>query len=137
VLVAAADRKDPHYDACARLLEEDEGPLITTALVVAEAAYLLERELRRLHIWGPSPPNLSPVGAIRKLRHLLIAGDGLAEVAALPELSFIWLAETQTEVDVSPFAGRRLTLNLLPGARVTGLDRLGRGARIHDYRRES
>ena len=37
VLVAAADRNDPDYHACSDLLETDEGPLVTTALVIAEA----------------------------------------------------------------------------------------------------
>jgi hypothetical protein len=45
VLVAAADRTDPHHRSCADLLEQDVGPLRTTAMVIAEAAYLLERDL--------------------------------------------------------------------------------------------
>ncbi|MDO8391262.1 MAG: PIN domain-containing protein [Actinomycetota bacterium] len=44
-LVAAADRTDRHHHACLELLETAMGPLVTTALVVAEAAYLLTREL--------------------------------------------------------------------------------------------
>jgi len=45
VLVAATDRTDQHYDACVALLETEPGPLVTTALVIAECAYLIEREL--------------------------------------------------------------------------------------------
>lgn len=45
VIVAAADRNDPHYKACAELLESAQGPLITSPMVVAEAAYLINREL--------------------------------------------------------------------------------------------
>jgi predicted nucleic acid-binding protein len=45
VIVAAADRSDPHHAACARLLEETEDPLVTSPLVIAEAAYLINREL--------------------------------------------------------------------------------------------
>ena len=41
----AADRGDADHDACLLLLEEDEGPLVTTALVIAEAAYLIDRQL--------------------------------------------------------------------------------------------
>lgn len=45
VLVAAADRTDPRHRACAELLEQDDGPLVTTVMVMAETAYLLERDL--------------------------------------------------------------------------------------------
>jgi predicted nucleic acid-binding protein len=45
VLVATADRNDPDHVACRALLETDEGPLVTTALVVAEATYLIERQV--------------------------------------------------------------------------------------------
>ena len=45
VIVAAADRTDPHHRACAALLENFDGALITSPLVIAEAAYLINREL--------------------------------------------------------------------------------------------
>jgi uncharacterized protein len=44
-LVATADRADKDHDACQELLEGDEGPLVTTAMVIAEAAYLIDRQL--------------------------------------------------------------------------------------------
>jgi uncharacterized protein len=44
-LVAAADRADTDHAACQELLENDEGPLVTTGLVIAEAAYLINRQL--------------------------------------------------------------------------------------------
>ena len=44
-LVAAADRTDRHHTACAELLETATGPLVTTAMVIAETVYLLTREL--------------------------------------------------------------------------------------------
>ncbi|GAA1800278.1 hypothetical protein GCM10009682_22320 [Luedemannella flava] len=44
VIVAAADRSDRHHSAPV-LLEEATGPLVTSPLVVAEAAYLINREL--------------------------------------------------------------------------------------------
>lgn len=44
-LVAAANAKDPHGEACRSLLQTAPGVLIVPALVVAEAAYLIEREL--------------------------------------------------------------------------------------------
>jgi predicted nucleic acid-binding protein len=45
VIVAAADRSDPHHDACAQLLEQTDGSLITSPLVIAEAAYLINQKL--------------------------------------------------------------------------------------------
>ena len=45
VLVAATDRDDPDHATCARLLQNETEPLITTAMVIAETAYLLDREL--------------------------------------------------------------------------------------------
>jgi hypothetical protein len=44
-LVATADRADRDHAACRELLETDEGPLVTTAMVIAEAAYLIDRQL--------------------------------------------------------------------------------------------
>jgi uncharacterized protein len=44
-LVATADRADKDHHACRALLEGDTGPLVTTALVIAEAAYLIDRQL--------------------------------------------------------------------------------------------
>ncbi len=44
-LVATADRADRDHAARPDLLESDEGPLITTAMVIAEAAYLIDRQL--------------------------------------------------------------------------------------------
>jgi hypothetical protein len=44
-LVAAADRADRHHAASVDLLESASGPLVTTAMVIAETAYLLAREL--------------------------------------------------------------------------------------------
>ena len=44
-LVALADHKDPDHDACLELLTVEPGPLLTTGLVIAEAAYLIERQV--------------------------------------------------------------------------------------------
>ncbi len=44
-LVATADRNDASHAVCRALLESEEGPLLTTALVIAEAAYLIDRQL--------------------------------------------------------------------------------------------
>lgn len=48
VLVASADRSDRHHDSSAALVRADPGPLVTTALVIAEAAYLVRRQLGSL-----------------------------------------------------------------------------------------
>jgi len=45
VLVAATDRTDRQHHRCVALLDADPGPLVTTAMVIAECAYLIEREL--------------------------------------------------------------------------------------------
>ena len=44
-LVATADRDDPDHEACLALLEGSDGPLVTTALVIAEAAFLIARQV--------------------------------------------------------------------------------------------
>lgn len=44
-IVAAADTADPDHRVCTALLEGDPGPLVTTALVATEAAWLIRREL--------------------------------------------------------------------------------------------
>ncbi|MEO8697105.1 MAG: PIN domain-containing protein, partial [Acidimicrobiales bacterium] len=45
VLVAATDRTDRFHVRCVELLEAASGPLVTTAMVIAECSYLIEREL--------------------------------------------------------------------------------------------
>lgn len=45
VLLATADTTDPHHHACLDLLAEEPEPLVTTAMVIAETAYLLDRDL--------------------------------------------------------------------------------------------
>jgi predicted nucleic acid-binding protein len=44
-LLATADTSDKDHAACRALLEGDDGPLVTTAMVIAEAAYLIDRQL--------------------------------------------------------------------------------------------
>jgi predicted nucleic acid-binding protein len=44
-LLATADQADKDHAACRALLEGDDGPLVTTPLVIAEAAYLINRQL--------------------------------------------------------------------------------------------
>jgi predicted nucleic acid-binding protein len=44
-LVAAADVADPMHQRCLALLQTHPGPLVTTALVIAEAGWLIRRQL--------------------------------------------------------------------------------------------
>jgi predicted nucleic acid-binding protein len=44
VLLAAADNADPDHEPCIRAIQ-DAGTLVTTTLVIAEAAYLIGRQL--------------------------------------------------------------------------------------------
>lgn len=45
VFLATADDNDPDHDACVAVLTTSNDELVTTALVVAEAAYLIDRQL--------------------------------------------------------------------------------------------
>jgi predicted nucleic acid-binding protein len=45
VLVAAADLDDRDHQVCAALLETHPGPIVTSALVVTEAGWLIRRQL--------------------------------------------------------------------------------------------
>jgi uncharacterized protein len=85
-LVAAADRADKDHAACRALLEDDEGPLVTTALVIAEAAYLINRQL------GPA--------AEAALYSSIIDGD--LEVAALALVDWERVHELVTEGQSGP-----------------------------------
>jgi predicted nucleic acid-binding protein len=44
-IVAAAIRTDPDHERCRDLLQTAPGPLVVPVLVIAEVAYLLDREL--------------------------------------------------------------------------------------------
>jgi uncharacterized protein len=44
-LVATADRNDNDHQACRTLLETDDGPLVTTTMIIAEAAYMIHRRV--------------------------------------------------------------------------------------------
>lgn len=45
VFLAGADAQDADHIACVRLLDEHPGPLVTTALAIAETGWLVERQL--------------------------------------------------------------------------------------------
>ena len=76
-LVAAADRADKDHVACQALLEDDEGPLVTTGPLIAEVGYLINRQL------GPAERH----GAIRVAtldrRHFTVVGPRHAQALEL------------------------------------------------------
>ena len=110
-LVAAADRADKDHDSCRALLEDEEGPLITTGLVIAEAAYLINRQL------GPA--------AEAALSSSVIDGD--LEVAALDRADWERVRELVTVYASMPLGGTDASVIALAerhGAlRVATLDR--------------
>jgi hypothetical protein len=61
-LLAAADRSDPADKSCRDLLESHPRPLITTDLVLAEAGWLLDRQL------GPRPKGRHGELVVEQLR---------------------------------------------------------------------
>jgi predicted nucleic acid-binding protein len=88
-LVAAADRADKDHATCQELLEGDEGPLVTTGLVIAEAAYLINRQL------GPA--------AEAALYTSIIDGD--LEVATLGRADWERVRELVTTYASMPLGG--------------------------------
>lgn len=80
VLLAAADVSDPDHEACAELISGESGPLVTTALVVAETAYLIRRQL------GPAAESaFFRAVASRELEIETLTTEDLARVAELVE----------------------------------------------------
>jgi predicted nucleic acid-binding protein len=45
VIVAAADRSDSYHKRSVELIQHAAGPLVTTSLVIAECAYLIQRQV--------------------------------------------------------------------------------------------
>ncbi len=45
MILAAADEADPDHERCRHLLEGRNGALVTTAMVVAESGWLIDRQL--------------------------------------------------------------------------------------------
>ena len=86
-LVAAADTDDAHHRACRILLEDDPGPLVTSPMVIAEAAYLLDRQL------GP-PAEAALIASIT---------DGSLQVTNLEATDWVRIGEL-----VSTYADLRL-----------------------------
>lgn len=90
--------------------------------------------LEELELRGTAVDDCAPLSGLPGLRRLRIGGSdrltGLDAVARMPSLRMLYLWDVDEEVDLSAFAGRRLTIELLGGVRATGTERLGPGVRI-------
>ena len=100
VLLAAADLNDPDHVACARLLEAETGPLVTTPLVVAETAYLIGRQLGSVAEAG-----FFRVVAGGEISMLVLTGDDLVRIAGLVE-AYVDLPLGGTDASVIAVAER-------------------------------
>lgn len=79
--MAAADEGDPHHSDCKRLLERHRGPLLVPVLVVAEVAYLLQRE----------------AGPLVELRFMADIIEGTYEPLPLEPIDWVRIAELGTQ----------------------------------------
>jgi predicted nucleic acid-binding protein len=101
-LVATADVDDPDHDACLELLETATGPLVTTALVIAEAAYLICRQVgpagetalyddiiaRRLLVEELTPADWARIrGLVERYADLPLGGTDASVVAIAERLN--------------------------------------------------
>lgn len=99
-LLATADRDDAHHGACRALLEHDDGPLVTTALVIAEAAYLIDRQL------GPRAEAALLASIVEATLHVEdLAGQDWARVHELVE-TYVDLRLGSTDASLVAIAER-------------------------------
>ncbi|MEE4272835.1 MAG: PIN domain-containing protein [Thermoanaerobaculales bacterium] len=116
VLVAAADRSDPRHGECAALVVGAVGQMRTSAMVIAETAYLIEREL------GPDVERLlydSIVAGDIVVEHLTIddwkrTAQLVTRYASLPlggtDASLIALAERHQQTEIATLDHRHFTV---------------------------
>lgn len=97
VLVAAVDNRDPNYEACLASLARGDLRLVVPALCIAEASYLVERDLgsrieegflrglRRFDVRAPEPEDWERIAdLVRQYADFPLGGTD-ASVAALAE----------------------------------------------------
>ena len=94
VFLAAADDNDPDHDACVDMFASSNEELVTTALVVAEAGYLIERQL----------------GAAAEAAFFRSLADGDARVESLTESDFARAAELIERYADFPLGGTDASL---------------------------
>ena len=115
-LVAAANRADPHSAGCQELLRQADGPLIVPPLVVAEAGFLIERDLgsgaeaRFLRSLAHPRFRVEAVGAV-DLRRM---ADLVEQYADLPlgttDACVVALAERLNDATVATLDRRHFTV---------------------------
>ncbi len=94
VFLAAADDNDPDHGACVDMFASTNEELVTTALVVAEAGYLIERQL----------------GAAAEAAFFRSLADGDARVESLTESDFARTAELIERYADFPLGGTDASL---------------------------
>ena len=128
-LVATADRDDADHQRCRELLEGHPGPLVTTPLVIAEAAYLIDRQLgsvaeaalfasiteRVLHVEDLIDADWIRIGELVTVYGDLRLGGTDASVVALAERLHISTIATLNHRDFHVVRPRHVpTFTLLP-----------------------
>lgn len=116
VVLAASDNGDPDHAACAGLLQDSAGPLVTTALVIAESAYLIGRQLgaaAEAGFFRSIADGEITVEALSAADDLRIA-DLVEQYASLPlggtDASVIALAERLGETRIATLDHRHFTV---------------------------
>lgn len=115
-LVAAANRADPFSAECQELLRRANGPLIVPALVVAEAGFLIERDLgsgaeaRFLRSLAQPRFRVEGIGALDLLR----MADLVEQYADLPlgatDACVVVVAERLNDANVATLDRRHFTV---------------------------
>ena len=94
VVLVASDNGDPDHVACAGLLQDSVGPLVTTALVIAESAYLIGRQL----------------GAVSEARFFRSIADGEITMEALSVADDLRIADLVQQYTSLPLGGTDATV---------------------------
>jgi predicted nucleic acid-binding protein len=110
-LLATADRSDKDHAACRELLEGDEGPLVTTAMVIAETGYLIDRQL------GPAAE--AALYAAIAAGQIEVAGPGAGDWERIGELVTTYASMPLGGTDASVIA----LAERLGATRIATLDR--------------
>ncbi|MEM9201914.1 MAG: PIN domain-containing protein [Actinomycetota bacterium] len=87
VFVAAADLDDRHHQRCAALLQTPDGPLVTTALVIVEAGWLIRRQL-------------GTAAEVALYKALAAGGVGVIDLTAADWVRVAGLLETYADIDL-------------------------------------
>jgi Leucine-rich repeat (LRR) protein len=90
--------------------------------------------LQTLYLDGTAIPDLEPLAGLSRLETLSISRcaevDSIAPLRAMPNLRRVWLDNTRPGLDLSPLAGKNLTIHLAEGQEVRGVNDLGPRVKI-------